>query len=142
MYEHNGEQYFVMDSHLHFWDASPENWVKGQEQYAEGWIECFHAYMSLAPEETHWPIEKFRKYSEEDFVKDVFEDGHVDVGVFQSTYLKSVVQRGLQHRRAQRPAGREVSGQADRQRPLGPARRATPASGSLRRTRSATTSRG
>ena len=88
MYEHNGEKYFVMDSHIHFWDASPENWVKGQEKYAEGWIECFHAYMSLAPEETHWPIEKFRKYSEEDFVKDVFEDGHVDVGVFQSTYLK------------------------------------------------------
>ncbi len=28
------------------------------------------------------------KYSEEDFVKDVFEDGGVDVGIFQSTYLK------------------------------------------------------
>ena len=95
MYEHNGEQYFVMDSHIHFWDASPENWVKGQEQYAEGWIECFHAYMSLAPEETHWPIEKFRKYSEEDFVKDVFEDGHVDVGVFQSTYLKEWYSEGF-----------------------------------------------
>ena len=95
MYEHDGEQYFVMDSHLHFWDASPENWVKGQEQYAEGWIECFHAYMSLAPEETHWPIEKFRKYSEEDFVKDVFEDGHVDVAVFQSTYLKQWYSEGF-----------------------------------------------
>ena len=44
MYEKDGEQYFVIDSHLHFWDASPENWVKGQEQYAKGWIECFHAY--------------------------------------------------------------------------------------------------
>jgi len=88
MYEHDGEQYFVMDSHIHFWDASPENWVKGQENYAKGWIECFHAYQSLAPPETHWPIEKFQKYSEEDFVKDVFEEGHVDIGVFQSTYLK------------------------------------------------------
>src|SRR6266496_2242538 len=26
--------------------------------------------------------------SEEDFDKDVFEDGYVDVGIFQSTYLK------------------------------------------------------
>jgi Amidohydrolase len=77
-----------MDSHIHMRDASPENWVKGQEQYAKGWIECFHAYMGLAATETHWPIEKFMKYSEEDFVKDVFEDGGVDVGVFQSTYLK------------------------------------------------------
>jgi uncharacterized protein len=88
MYEHDGEKYFVMDTHTHFWDASPENWVKGQEQYAEGWINCFHAYQSLGPPETHWPIEKFRKYSEEDFVKDMFEEGHVDVAVFQPTYLK------------------------------------------------------
>jgi uncharacterized protein len=88
MYEKDGEKYFVMDSHIHFWDASPENWVKGAEQYAKGWIECFHAYQSLGPPETHWTIEKFMKYSEEDFEKDVFQDGYVDVGVFESTYLK------------------------------------------------------
>ena len=88
MYEKNGEKYFIVDSHMHMWDASPENWVKGQEAYAKGWIDCFHAYMGLGPPETHWPIEKFMKYSEDDFVKDVFEDGGVDVGVFQSTYLK------------------------------------------------------
>ncbi|MBV9165615.1 MAG: amidohydrolase [Solirubrobacterales bacterium] len=89
MYERNGEKYFVVDGHIHFWDASPANWIKGQEQYAEGWINCFHAYMGLAPAETHWPIEKFQKYSEDQFVKDVFEDGGTDVGIFQSTYLKS-----------------------------------------------------
>jgi uncharacterized protein len=89
MYERNGEKYFVVDGHIHFWDASPANWVQGQEQYAKGWIDCFHAYMGLGPAETHWPIEKFQKYSEEDFVKDVFEDGGADVGIFQSTYLKS-----------------------------------------------------
>jgi predicted TIM-barrel fold metal-dependent hydrolase len=89
MYEKNGEKYFIVDGHLHFWDASPENWIKGQEQYAKGWIDCFHAYMGLGPAETHWPIEKFMKYSEQDFVKDVFEDGGVDVGIMQSTYLKS-----------------------------------------------------
>ena len=89
MYEKNGEKYFVFDSHLHFWDASPANWVPGQEQYAKGWIECFHAYMGLAPPETHWPLEKFMKYSEEDFVKDVLEDAGADHVVLQSTYLKS-----------------------------------------------------
>jgi uncharacterized protein len=88
MYEKNGEKYFIVDSHLHMWDASPENWVKGQERYAKGWIECFHAYMGLGPAETHWPLEKFMKYSEEDFVKNVFEDAGADVAIFQSTYLK------------------------------------------------------
>jgi uncharacterized protein len=89
MYEKGGEKYFVVDGHQHFWDASPANWVKGQEQYALGWIECFHAYMGLGPVETHWPLEKFQKYSEDDYVHDVFEAGHIDAGVLQSTYLKS-----------------------------------------------------
>ncbi|MDQ3105985.1 MAG: amidohydrolase [Actinomycetota bacterium] len=88
MYEKDGEKYFVVDSHMHHWDASPENWVKGHEQYAKGWIECFHAYQGLGPPETHWTIEHFQKASEEDLMKNVFEDGHVDVAIFQSTYLK------------------------------------------------------
>jgi uncharacterized protein len=88
MYEKAGEQYFVLDSHAHFWDASPANWVKGAEEYAKGWIECFHAYQGLGPPETHWPIEKFMKYTAEDFERDVYEEGHVDVCIFQPTYLK------------------------------------------------------
>ena len=95
MYETDGEKYFVVDGHVHFWDASPANWLEGQEQYAKGWIECFHAYMALGPAETHWPLEKFQKYSEEDFVKDVFEDGGVDVGIMQSTYLKEWYTNGF-----------------------------------------------
>jgi predicted TIM-barrel fold metal-dependent hydrolase len=87
MYEKDGEKYFIFDSHLHFWDASPANWVKGHEEYAKGWIECFHAYQGLGPAETHWPLEKFQKYTLDDFEKDVFGAG-VDAAVFQSTYLK------------------------------------------------------
>ena len=49
MYEHNGEKYFIVDSHMHYWNAAPDNWVKGAEQYAKGWIECFHAYQGLGP---------------------------------------------------------------------------------------------
>jgi uncharacterized protein len=95
MYEKNGEQYYIVDAHLHFWDASPANWIKGQERYANGWIECFHAYQAMGPPETHWPIEKFQKYSEETFVKDVFEDGHVDVGIFEPTYLRAWYTNGF-----------------------------------------------
>ena len=35
MYEHNGEKYFIVDGHVHFWNAAPDNWIEGQEQYAK-----------------------------------------------------------------------------------------------------------
>jgi len=95
MYEKDGEKYFVFDSHLHFWDASPENWVEGQEQYAEGWIKCFHAYMGLGPAETHWTLERFQKYSADDFERDVFQEGHVDFALLQSTYLREWYREGF-----------------------------------------------
>src|SRR5215213_4707606 len=95
MYEKDGEKYFVLDSHLHFWDASPANWVKGQEEYAKGWIECFHAYQGLGPAETHWSLEHFQKYSVDDFEKDVFTEGHVDMAILQSTYLKEWYTEGF-----------------------------------------------
>ena len=95
MYEKDGEKYFVVDSHMHYWNAAPDNWVPGAEQYAKGWIECFHAYQALGPAETHWPIEKFMKYSEDDLMKDVFEDGYVDVAVFQPTYLTEWYKEGF-----------------------------------------------
>src|ERR1039458_6608142 len=71
LYESNGEKYFIVDSHMHYWNAAPDNWVPGAEQYAKGWIECFHAYQGLGPPETHWSIEHFQKYSEDDLMKDV-----------------------------------------------------------------------
>jgi len=95
MYEKDGEKYFVVDSHMHFWDASPANWVAGAERYAKGWIECFHAYQGLGPPATHWSIEHFQSYSEDDLMKDLFEDGHVDVAVFQPTYLKEWYREGF-----------------------------------------------
>ena len=95
MYEKDGEKYFVVDGHTHFWDASPENWVAGQEQYAKGWIECFHAYQGLGPPETHWPIDLFQKYPEERMMKDLFEDGHVDIAIFQPTNLRQWYKNGF-----------------------------------------------
>jgi uncharacterized protein len=59
LYEKDGEKYFVVDGHVHYWDASPENWIEGQEQYAKGWIECFYGYHQLGPEEYYWPMEKY-----------------------------------------------------------------------------------
>ena len=121
MYEKDGEKYFIFDSHLHFWDASPENWVKGHEEYAKGWIECFHAYQGLGPAETHWTLEHFQKYSADDFEKDVFEDGGVDKARAAVDVPEGVVHERLQRHRAERRAAGPVRRQADPQRPLGPA---------------------
>ena len=95
MYEKDGAKYFVFDSHLHFWDASPANWKPGAEEYAKGWIECFHAYMGLGPAETHWPLERFQKYSADDLERDVFQNGHVDMAICQSTYLREWYTNGF-----------------------------------------------
>ena len=123
VYEKDGEKYFVVDSHMHFWDASPANWVAGQENYAKGWIECFHAYQGLGPPETHWSIEHFQKYSEDDLMKDVFEDGYVDVAIFQPTYLKEWYTEGFNTTERNGALAREAPRQVHRQHPLRPARR-------------------
>src|SRR5436309_15169255 len=94
MYEKDGERYFVVDSHLHYWNAAPDNWVDGAEQYAKGWIECFSGYHGLGPEDTRWPIDKYRKYTEEDLMRDGFDAGHVDVGTVQPTDLREWYEEG------------------------------------------------
>jgi len=95
MYEKDGERFYVFDAHSHFWDASPQNWKPGAEEYAKGWIECFHAYMGLGPAETHWPIERFQRYDADDFQRDMFDAGHIDFAVLQSTYLREWYTNGF-----------------------------------------------
>jgi len=92
MYEKNGRKYFVVDGHVHFWDASPENQAN---KYGEGFINCFYDYhRNLSPEEYVWPLEKFQKYSEEEFMHDLFEIGYVDKAIFQPTYLRDFYTKG------------------------------------------------
>jgi predicted TIM-barrel fold metal-dependent hydrolase len=92
MYESNGERYFIVDGHVHFWDARPEN----RNRLGEGFIACFYDYQcNLSPAEWIWPKEKFDRYSEEDLVHDVFEVGYADKAIFQPTYLKDFFPGGF-----------------------------------------------
>ncbi|HZB08316.1 MAG TPA: amidohydrolase, partial [Rubrobacter sp.] len=92
MYEKDGEKYFVVDGHVHYWDASPEN----RNRYGEGFINCFYDYhKNLSPEEWVWPKEKYDKYTEEDMMHDLFETGYVDVAIFQPTYLTEFFPHGF-----------------------------------------------
>ena len=93
MYEKDGEKYFVVDEHIHFWDARPENWknVHGQQ-----FIECFHDYQTaLSPEEYKWPIEEFYTQTEEKVLHDLFEVGYADKAIFQPTYLTDFYKSGF-----------------------------------------------
>jgi hypothetical protein len=93
MYNHNGQQLFVIDGHMHFWDANPENW---RNKYGESWIKCFYAYhSSLSPAEAVWSFDKFCRYGEEPLVDDLFRTGYVDMGILNSTYLYEFYKNGF-----------------------------------------------
>ncbi len=93
MYQYNGEDVFILDSHLHLWDASKENIIhEGGEQF----IQCFYDYhTAFTPEEREWTIEEYRKYSPERMVEDLFRDGYVDMGILQPTYLSEFYEEGF-----------------------------------------------
>src|SRR5256714_5261467 len=93
VYEKDGERYFIVDGHIHFWDGSPQNQAN---KYGKGFIECFYDYhRNLSPPEWVWPLDKFEKYTEQDLMTDVFDDGYVDVGIFQPTYLTDFYTKGF-----------------------------------------------
>jgi predicted TIM-barrel fold metal-dependent hydrolase len=92
MYESNGERYFIVDGHIAFWDARPEN----RNRFGEGFIACFYDYQrNLSPEEWVWPKEKFDRYTEEDLLHDIFEVGYADKAIFQPTYLQDFFPGGF-----------------------------------------------
>src|ERR1700730_8653588 len=89
----SGEEIFVIDSHTHLWDGSPEN---QKNKYGKGWIECFYDYhRNLSPPDYVWPLEKYQKYGIETMVNDEFVKGYVDVAILQPTYLKEFYINGF-----------------------------------------------
>ncbi|MDX6227887.1 MAG: uncharacterized protein QOI76_1277 [Frankiales bacterium] len=93
MYEKDGEKYFVVDGHVHAWDATPANQAN---RYGEGFLNCFYDYhRNLSPQEQVWTLEDFWKQSDEKIVHDLFEDGYDDVAIFQPTYLRDFYVNGF-----------------------------------------------
>ncbi len=93
MYQANGEEIFVIDGHVHFWDASQENIIhEGGEQF----IQCFHDYHTgFTPEEHEWTIDEYRNYDADRMVRDLFENGAVDMAIFQPSYLTDFYDEGF-----------------------------------------------
>ncbi|MFI6997580.1 amidohydrolase family protein [Nocardia sp. NPDC050175] len=93
MYEKDGEKYFIVDGHIHFWDGGPSN---QKNRYGKGFTGCFYDYhRNLSPAEEVWTLEKFGSYTEADLMHDLFEVGYVDKGIFQPTYLTDFYVNGF-----------------------------------------------
>jgi uncharacterized protein len=93
MYTKGGQSIFIVDGHVHFWDASPANQLN---KYGDGWIRCFYDYhRNLSPKEYVWPLELYQKYPEERMMRDLFQEGYVDKAIFLPTNLKDFYKNGF-----------------------------------------------
>ncbi|SEO40664.1 hypothetical protein SAMN04487948_102271 [Halogranum amylolyticum] len=93
MYRHKGEDVFVVDGHVHHWDASKEN-IKSEG--GEQFIQCFYDYHTgFTPEEKQWTLEEYRKYDTDRMVEDLFGSGYVDVAITQPTHLHEFYHEGF-----------------------------------------------
>jgi predicted TIM-barrel fold metal-dependent hydrolase len=89
----SGEEIFVIDGHVHNWNASKDNIknIHGQQ-----FIDCFYAYhKGLSPADQVWPKDKFDHYGVEQMYKDLFVDGPDDMAILQCTYLTDFYKTGF-----------------------------------------------
>lgn len=93
MYEKNGEKYFIVDGHIHLWDAREENCAN---IHGNQFIECFYDYhRNLSPQSEVWDYETYRYYGGEKLMHDIFEVGYVDHAIYQPTVLRDFYVNGF-----------------------------------------------
>ena len=123
MYEKDGEKYFIVDSHLHFWDAQPGELGQGPRAVRQGldrvlprlpWGWARRRPTGRWSTSRSTPSRTSRRTSS----RTATSTGHLPVDV-----PAGVVHERVQRHRAERRPARPLPGQAHRQRPLGPARR-------------------
>lgn len=93
MYEKDGEEIFVIDGHVHLWDARQENIIhEGGEQF----LQCFYDYHTgFTPEEEQWDIDEYRHYGADRMTEDLFGNAAADMAIFQPTYLSDFYDEGF-----------------------------------------------
>ncbi len=93
MYQQDDESVFVIDAHVHLWDATEEN-IK--HDGGEEFIQCFYDYhTTFTPEDLQWGMDEYRKYGTERMVEDLFENAAADMAIFQPTYLTDFYEDGF-----------------------------------------------
>ena len=121
MYEKDGEKYFIVDSHMPLLGREPGELEARPREVRQG---LDRVLLRLPPARPARDALDYRAVpevlDEDDLMKDMFNEGYVDVAIFQPTYLKEWYTTGLQHHRAQQRHGREAPRAVHRQHPLGP----------------------
>jgi predicted TIM-barrel fold metal-dependent hydrolase len=93
MYEKSGEKFYIVDGHVHIWDGRESNL---KNIHGKQFIDCFYDYhKNLSPESEVWDYDLYTYYGAERFMKDLFEDGHVDHAIAQTTVLRDFYHKGF-----------------------------------------------
>lgn len=89
----DGESVFVVDGHIHLWDARAEN---RRNKHGLSFIECFWgSHAALTPAEHKWSYEDFLHYGVERAVRDLFTNGYCDHAVMLPTDLRDFYVNGF-----------------------------------------------
>lgn len=89
----SGEKIFVIDGHVHLWDARPAN---RRNRYGATFIETFwNGHNGMSPPEDRWAWERFEHLTAERAAKDLFVDGYCDLAVMLPTYLYEFYNEGF-----------------------------------------------
>ena len=88
-----GDRIFVIDGHVHLWDAREEN---RRNRYGLTFIESFWgAHVGMTPVDQRWPWDRFLHYGVEGAARDLFEDGYCDMAIMLPTYLYEFYREGF-----------------------------------------------
>lgn len=89
----DGDEVFIIDGHVHNWDARKSN-IKNL--HGQQFIDCFYAYhTNLSPKEYQWTKDKFDHYGAEAMYQDLFVTGYDDMAICQPTYLTDFYTNGF-----------------------------------------------
>jgi hypothetical protein len=89
----SGQKVFVVDGHIHLWDARPEN---RRNRYGLTFIESFWgSHVGMTPDEQRWNFDRFCYYGIEGAAKDLFVDGYVDAAIMLPTNLRDFYVEGF-----------------------------------------------
>ncbi|RSM55868.1 amidohydrolase, partial [Actinoplanes sp. ATCC 53533] len=92
-YTKDGEDYFIVDSHIALWDGREQNC---RNIHGKQFIDCFYDYhKNLSPEDAVWPYDEYTYYGGDRLMKDLFTDGYVDHAIFQPAYLGDFYHNGF-----------------------------------------------
>jgi len=88
-----GDKVFVIDGHVHLWDARQEN---RRNRFGQTFIDTFYGgHVAWTPIEERWDAETFSFYGVERAAKDLFEIGYCDMALMLPVDLKDFYFNGF-----------------------------------------------